>query len=267
MLRVETAIQRVHRGNAVASALKVAFFLAIVGCLLIGPTFPKLLALGAVLFAWIWLSFTSARGSQIVADSPSLIASGQYEEAEQRIDQAIASFSLFRIVKLQALHNLALLRHAQQRWQETAILCRALLRQRLGPNRSLSRQSHLILADALLEMSDLPGAYQAMINLYRQRLPLSEVLSLLLVQLDYESRVGAWQEMMRAIEMKVQLAELMPTQQSARAQALLALAAMKMGRQDWADWLRQRAQLLAEPQRICADRPNLGELWNISQAD
>jgi len=88
MLRVETAIQRVHRGNAVASALKVAFFLAIVGCLLIGPTFPKLLALGAVLFAWIWLSFTSARGSQIVADSPSLIASGQYEEAEQRFAQA-----------------------------------------------------------------------------------------------------------------------------------------------------------------------------------
>lgn len=261
MLSTEAVIQRVRRDINIAAALKIGFFIAIFCCLMIGPALLKMLALGLVICAWVWLSFTSAKGSRIAADSPLLIASGQYEEAEQRIDQAIGTFSLFQAVKLQALHQLAILRHAQHRWQESATLCRALVSRRLGQSRVFSRQAMLLLGESLLEMDDLPGAYQAIVALYGQQLSLGEVLHLLLAQLDYESRLGAWDRMMQAAPSKVQLAELMPAQQAARAQALLALAAKKTDQSDWFNWLRQRAQLLADPQTLCADRPILKELW------
>jgi hypothetical protein len=48
---------------------------------------------------------------------------------------------------------------------------------------------------------------------------------------------------------------------SARTQALLALAAKKIGRDDWASWLTRRAELLADVQELCTRRPMLWELW------
>jgi hypothetical protein len=87
------------------------------------------------------------------------------------------------------------------------------------------------------------------------------VLKLLLVQLDYESRLGAWPTMASDVATKVQLAELMPAEQAARAQSMLALAAMKAGRADLSDWLRRRAELLTDVDRLCAERPILRELW------
>src|SRR2546426_7247479 len=73
-------------------------------------------------FVWIVLSYRSMRGQRLAAESPSLIASGQFDEAEDQIELALRSFSLFRAAKLLSLHHLALLRHAQKRWQETAAL-------------------------------------------------------------------------------------------------------------------------------------------------
>jgi hypothetical protein len=98
-------------------------------------------------------------------------------------------------------------------------------------------------------------------HLYTQRLSLGEALSLMLVQLDYESRSGAWNDMMRGVSTKASLAELMPTTKSARAQALLALAAKKTGRVDWESWLRRRVELLVDPQELYLRRPILKELW------
>jgi hypothetical protein len=80
--------------------------------------------------------------------------------------------------------------------------------------------------------------------------------------LDYASRIGAWQAMMSSIGTKVQLSELMPTANAARSQALLALAAKKMQRHDLSQWLRRRAELLADPAEIVAERPFLNELFN-----
>src|SRR5438132_3317043 len=53
-------------------------------------------------------------------------------------------------------------------------LCRALLRQRSGTMKGLARQSRLILADALLELGDLRGAFEALSSLYCERLSRSE---------------------------------------------------------------------------------------------
>jgi hypothetical protein len=190
-----------------------------------------------------------------------LIATGRYDEAESRIDAALRSFSLFKPAKLLSLHHLALLRHAQRRWQESAMLCRALLNQRLGALRGLTKPCTLLLADDLLHMGDLQGVYEALVRLYHHRLNLAEALALQQLQLEYLARIGAYEPMLLAAGSKAQLAELMPAGQSACTQALLALAAMKTGRQELSRWLLRRAELLADAQSLAAERPVLAELW------
>jgi hypothetical protein len=265
MLSVESAIHLLRRELTLASLVKGALIGGVVLCVLVGPLVGwrgnagvLLLGIGA---AWLVLSYRSMKGSRWVATSPGLIATGQFEEAEQNIEQALRSFSLFRTVKLLSVHHLAVLRHAQRRWQDSAVLCRALLGQRLGALQGLSRQSRLILADALLEMGDVRGAYEAIAGLYEQRLSLGEAMNLLVVQLDYEARVGAWGHMMENVKAKGHLCELMPAGNAARAQALLALAAKRTGRDDWAQWLRRRVELLADVQRLASERPILWEVW------
>ena len=267
MLTAEAAITRLRRDLTVGVLLKALLVAAVVAALWLPQVLPHVdatVALVVIGGVWLALSYTSAKGSRLAADSPALIAAGQFDEAERQIDQALRSFSVFRAVKLQALHHLALLRHAQRRWRESALLCRALLGQRLGAVQGLSTPSRLLLADAMLELNDLPGAYEAISGLYAQRLSLAEVLNLLRVQLDYESRTGAWRQMMAGVMSKVQLAELMPSASAARTQALLALAGRKSGRPDWCDWLRRRAELLADPAKLAAERPVLAELWGQS---
>ncbi len=265
MLSAETAISRLRRdltlGAAVKLALAAAFICVVILRPLVAPNMDTTLALVLIGVVWLALSLASAKGSRLAAGSSALIAAGQYDEAERVIDQALRSFSLFRAVKLQTLHHLALLRHAQRRWRESALLCRALLRQRLGNLQGLNKPSRLMLADAMLELNDLPGAYEALSGLYTQRLSLAELLNLMAVQVDYEARVGAWERMVDRVMHKVQLAELMPSNTAARTQAYLALASKRVGRPDGCDWLRRRAELLADTTKLKSDRPLLAELW------
>jgi hypothetical protein len=261
MLTAEAAIHRTRRDLTLGLALKALLPIAVVGCFLVGPESLRLAMLFGVIGGWVALGFSSLRRAQLAAMSPGLIAAGRFEEAEQQIDDAIRSFSPFSAAKLRPLHHLALLRHAQRRWKETALLCRALLGHRAGAVRGLSNPARLILTDALLEMDDVRGAYDAITSLYRERLSLGEVLHLMLLQLDYSARIGAWKSMLENLMKKVELAELMPTDAAARAQALLALAAMKLGRDDWAQWLGARARLLVDAAQLMDQRPILRELW------
>ena len=265
MLRADAAIRRFRRDLTFSQLLRWLFVVLFLGTLLLPVLrvrLDPLMVMPVIACVFLVLSFGSVRGSRLVQDSPSLIASGQFEEAERRIDAALRSFSLFRHVKVIGLHHLALLRHAQRNWQESAMLCRALLGQRrLGNLQSIGKPARLMLADALLEMGDVRGAAEAIAGLFEQRLSLNEVMKLLAVQLDYQSRLGAWNDMMAGITTKAQLAELMPAASAARAQAMLALAAKHTGRPDWADWLRRRAELLADVQKLTTDRPALWELW------
>jgi hypothetical protein len=47
----------------------------------------------------------------------------------------------------------------------------------------------------------------------------------------------------------------------ARVQAMLALAAKRTGRTDWANWLRRRVELLVDVRELATQRPLLWELW------
>lgn len=268
MLTAQSAISRFRRDLTLGALLRGALLLTalIAMGLNLVPTavkFDGTLVLLAVGVVWVVLSYQSVRGTRLAAESPSLIAAGDLEAAEEQIEQALRSFSLFRSAKVLSLHHLALLRHAQRRWQDSALLCRTLLGQRLGTMRSISKPSRLVLADALLELGDVPGAYRVLTELYKERLSLTESMNLLLVQLDYESRIGAWASMLPVggIYQRLQLAELMPATNAARAQSLMALAALRLGRRDWAEWLRRRAELLADPAELIRERPALSDLW------
>lgn len=265
-MTAQAAIARARRDLTFSAWLKVL----LLACAVIGVFVAPWVGLGSdggvlvmvvVLGIWVALSIRSMRGSRLAAGSPSLIAAGQFEEAERQIETALRTFTIFRTVKLLSLHHLALLRHAQKRYHEAATLCRALLHQRLGAMSSINRQSRLILADALLEIGDLQGAYDAFAALYRQRLSLPEAMNLLQVELDYQARIGAWESMARNIATKVQMAELLPTPAAARAQAMLALAAQKTGQTDWAEFLRRRVELLMDVNQLTSARPILWDLW------
>jgi hypothetical protein len=266
MISAESAIRALRRDLTLSSLVKGALVTAGLACLVLGPivgsSFPLTIIVLAIGGVWLVLSYRSAKGSSLAADSPTLIARGEFDEAEHRIEQVLRSFSLFRTVKLLSLHHLAVLRHAQRRWRDSAMLSQALLRQRLGSLQGVSRSSRLMLADSLLELGDLRGAHEALSSLYQERLTLAEAMNLMAVQLDYESRIGAWASMMQNAASKVQLAELMPTPAAARTQALLALAATKLARHDWATWLRRRAELLADVNPLVMERPALKEVWN-----
>lgn len=267
MLSADMAISRVRRDLTLGLVLRVALLAGAFVAVVVAP-FSSRMDGGMLLLivggAWLALSYQSMKGSRLAARSPSLIATGDFDEAERQIDGALRSFSIFRAAKLLALHHLAMLRHAQHRWQEAAVLSRTVLRQRLGALRGLSRSMRLILADAMLEMDDTHGAYEAIAGLYNERLSLGEAMNLQLVQLDYLWRIRAWQEMFNSIAAKVELAELMPAGGAARAQAMLALAARKIGREDWACWLIERVQLLVDPPQLVRERPVLAELWPSS---
>ena len=267
MLAVDATISRVRRDITLGTLLKALFLCAAISCFVMAGTenvrVIVLLGIGAL---WFWLSLNGARTSRAAAESPSLIAAGQFEEAERNIEQTVRTFSLIRGVKLQALHHLALLRHAQRRWQESAVLAQALLGQRLGTLQPISKPTRLLLADSLLEMNDVRGAYEALTALSQERLSLQETLNLLLIQLDYSARVGAWSWMTHDVMKKVELAELLSSASSARAQAFLALGAKKNGRTDLSDWLRSRVELLTDVKRLVSERPVLRELWPEPQS-
>src|SRR5687768_9755751 len=104
MLSAETAISRLRRDLTLAAA----FIAVVILRPLLAPHLDSTLALVLIGVVWLALSLASAKGSRLAAGSSALIAAGQYDEAERVIDQALRSFSLFRAVKLQTLHHLAL---------------------------------------------------------------------------------------------------------------------------------------------------------------
>jgi hypothetical protein len=258
-------ITRIRRDLTVGAFLRWALVVAGAIALFGQPLFDStaLAALGIlVVVAAVWLVLNSVRGSRFAVESSSLIASGQYDLAEEQIAAALKSFSIFRSAKLLVLHHLAMLRHAQNRWQDSALLCRAILTEAPAAATGLDRSSRLILAQSLLELGDLPGVYENLAALYAQRLTLREALNLLVVQIEYLARIGAWDQMTRELRTRTELAELLPTAPSARVQGLLALAARKTGQSQWSDWLRNRADLLVDAQKLRTAQPILGELWD-----
>lgn len=260
MMPVDYAIARTRLDLTVGSAIRFALLSGAVAALFLTGVKIELVFVGLAV-AWVALAYRTAVGTRLAAESPALIASGRYDEAEQQIELAVRSFIPSRAAKLTNLHHLATLRYAQGRWREAVELCQAMLQFRSKVLAGLFRSSRLMLAGALLETGDVRGAFDAIAASYAQRLNLSEAVELLALQLDYQWRVGAWDQMMEGIASKVQMVELLPAGQSARAFALLALAAHRTGHADWKQFLRRRAELLGVVKDLIERRSVLSELW------
>jgi tetratricopeptide (TPR) repeat protein len=268
-MKAQDAISRFRRDSALSLFLKGVLGVGAALVLMLhfvplGTSISPSLLLMALGMIWLALWYRTIKGSRLAAESSTLIASGRLEQAEEQIEQSLRSFSMSRSVKSLGLLNLALVRLAQKRWPDTALLCRELLAGKKQPSEHVSKSGRLMLADSLLEMGDLRATHEALSGLYQHRLNLSEAMSLLRLQGDYLAAIGAWEELMRGIEGKVALAEIMPTQNSARVQATLALAANKTGRIEWSNWLRRRVELLVDVPELVAQRPILGEIWESS---
>ncbi len=265
MIPAEAAVSKLQRDLALGALVKGSLLLGAGLVLFVGPIFNwganGTIVLAGIAIVWILLSHRSARAGRGVMDAPSLIASGRFEDAETLLDSALRAFSVFRTVKLLSVHNLSLLRHAQRRFQDSAVLCRAIQRQKLGGLSGLLRPSRLILADSLLQLGDLHGTYQTLTEVYRQRLSLGEATSLLVLQLDYEWRVGAWSNMLMNLPSKIQLVELMNSSDAAQSQGLLALAAHRANQPELSRWLGRRAELLADPATLIERRAVLAEIF------
>jgi hypothetical protein len=270
VISVNEAIGRFRRDVTVSTLLKVALgvgaaVITMLHFLPVRRVDPSLLllVLGAV---WLSLWYRTMKGSRLAAESSSLIASGRLEQAEAQIEQSLRAFSMSRSIKSMSLLNLALVRLAQKRWPDAALLCREVLSGTRRTPEHVSKSGRLMLADSLLEMGDLRGTYEALAGLYNHKLTLAEALNLLRVQTDYLARVGAWGNLFDGAATKVQLAELMPPGQGAKVQAMLALAARRTGQKDWEEYLRRRVELLADVRALTRERPLLWELWSGDDA-
>ncbi|MGA2497116.1 MAG: hypothetical protein ABSH20_05215 [Tepidisphaeraceae bacterium] len=266
MIDAQMTIDRFRRDLTISAIVRRGLIGAAAVCLVLELIpMPRMIS-GAVLMMvvvgiWVALSYRSARGTRLAAITPQLIASGNLPQAEQFIHDALSSFSLFRSVKLRSLHQLAVLRHAQERWGECAMLCRELLQQRMGPLTPLTRSTRLILASSLLEIGDVAGTYMPLTSLYAERLSLGEALELTSVQLDYLARLGQWSAMLSGLKQKLAMVELMSPARSAMSQAMLCLAAAKAGTPELMAWLKLRVEAIGEPGELIAKRPVLAEIW------
>jgi hypothetical protein len=260
MIAADDAIARTRRDLTVGALIRYAVFAGAVAVVL---KFVSPLVFFAMVAAWLVIGYRAAIGSRLTAGSPALIASGQFDEAEQLIERAMRSFTPSRSAKLTNLYHLAILRHAQHRWNESARLSQALLRLKpRGATGGLATATRRTLAGALLELGDVAAAGGVLNELAARPMNLSEATNFLALQLDHQSRVGLWDEMSRSMPSKMEMAELLPSPKSAKTQPLLALAARRTGRRDWESYLRRRAELLADVAEITSGRPLLTELWS-----
>jgi len=72
----------------------------------------------------------------------------------------------------------------------------------------------------------------------RDQLSLSEMLKFQSLEVEYCTNISAWDVVMDHVMNRVQLAELMPAVPSGRTQAMIALAALKRGRNELSNWLK-----------------------------
>jgi len=250
------SIDRFTKQMANDEMLRSLLIAGIVMALLVSLLLPgvswlsSLVAPAVLLGLWLWLSVSTARVARSLTTFGEVMASDP-AQAETAIEEMLRIRPVMRWARLLSYHRLAGLRHLQRRFGETAEICLCLLNQPLkGP--ALATRPHLLLmlAEAQLELGNLPGAYHALAHLQQTRLGLAQSLQRLAIQTRYELAVGAYDAAMHRARAKVELAELMPAAHCAVVHAMLATAATHTGEQRKADWLWQRTRALASPELL-----------------
>jgi hypothetical protein len=210
-----------------------------------------------VAIGWIALSMVSGR---VFHQLP--LITGWVERdpgaAESAIALALPRRPLQRSVRLLLYHRLAMLRHRQQRFAESAAICQALAGEKLEPAVNIRVNVLLMLLEAQLECGNLAGAYAALAQLHQLPLGLVEGLQRLALQVRYEVACGYDAQALQGLDQKIAMIEMLPGPPCGALHGLLAIAATRLRHARLAEWLWRRATLICTPEALADVRQRAG---------
>ncbi len=252
---VPSTLQRqVVIDNLIWWPFRIAFMFMIMAIVILGmlqseqsqwlPLFFVFCALG-----WIVVSIKSAKIAQQLPQLTELLDADP-EQAETALARALGAKPLQRGVRLLLYHRLAMLRRRQQRFGETAAICQAVLAYPLGSAAGVRGHLLLMACESMLQCNDLWGAWSSLATLHKCKLNLIETMQLLALQTRYEVSAGYHAAALERLDQKIATAELMPAPQCGAMHAMLAAAARHCKREQTADWLGRRAELLCPPDQM-----------------
>jgi len=233
----------------------VALAVVLASLMQLGLAAAAVIGVVAFLFAVAGGVTVSVHTLRDLAVVTSLLAvADQAERTESHLAGAVSRWPLPQWLRVLLVHRWAVLRHQQGECHETVKIATALLevmtRVRQQAVRNLRNHTLLMLLEAQLQLEDLTGAYQTLLQLDRASLSQIERLQRLSLQTRYELMCGWPNEVVRGLERKVELAELMPAVQCGAMHAMLAQACTMLDRRQTANWLSDRAELLATNDQI-----------------
>lgn len=266
LLEISTtrAIALVRRWRWISVLLRLSLFAVLGAAIYVYEKGGGFVVIAGMFILWTVLASLNARTRRLALDAGQHLAAGEFDLAEDRLTQSLNAFTLADSTKQFGLQQLAMLRHAQSRWADAAALARAFLSSRRQA--ALDVPSRLVLAESLLEMGDLHAVARELDDLSRQRLNLRQTLVLTQLRLDLQARTGDFAAMIQQPHVVLALVELMPAAVSARCHALLAFAATKLGKTEWAIFLSRRAGLLGDVNALAESRPFLREVFPRSDS-
>ncbi len=241
-LWIDTALRRGIAGFAM---------IAIMGLVMFNQT-GSVAGLAVVMlcvFGWVGMSTISANVWRALSGVTAMIGRDP-DVAEAHLVVLMKKRPLMRWVRLMLYHRLAAVRHRQHRFAESAAICRAVLGRPLGPARRQRGSLLLMLAEASLQCRDLHGAYSALSGLQGERLGLAERLQRLAIQTRYEVLSGHDRAALNGIQQKLLMSELMPAEHCGAMHAMLTASAKRTGKDELADWLWRRSELLCGREQL-----------------
>ena len=268
-LDATATLRQARRRLAQARLLHAALLVSVLAGVTVGPlvgldviTYVALLAAGA----WVLLGARSARLGRRARAAWSSAALGRVDDAEAGARDVLGDFCLMRPVTLAAVQALAVSAHQRRRFPEAARLAAFVLSRREKLFVGDRTNTRLMLADSLLGSGQYAAARTALEPLTREPLVLRDALALLAVRLRVDAAAGDLSAAANAIGEMLANAELLPPAESARAQAILLLAAERNGLTDWATFLRRRVGLLADWPELVRGEPLLEEIAPTEEA-
>jgi hypothetical protein len=199
-----------------------------------------------VVILWVAISAPSAKVMPLLPQISQWLDQ-DLPAAEDAIAQSLARRPLHRQLRIQLYHRLAILRHYQNRIDESAVIAQTLLAMPLGASEIHRPQLLLILVESRLLRNDLAGAYWGLNELSHLKLSLLESLQHLALRTRYEVASGYNAMALADLPRKIHYAQMLPAPQCGALHLLLAAAARQVNDQPLHDWLMRRAQLLCEP--------------------
>lgn len=210
---------------------------------------------------WILLTVFSVRQIRGANRASAYISSGRLDLAEEQLKSALRQFSLYRMGKLLACHNLAVVAHGQKDYQAAAALCGGVIAQGGGMSQSVGRLSRILLADCRLFLGDAASANAVIEPLVGVHPALSLAEQLMVLPIELRCHIGQerFEQAGRSLPQKVRLAELLDAPKASLVHALLAQACRQTGKAEAAAFLQRRAELYHDQGELAGDYQILGD--------